>query len=272
MKLKHYYHIYANGRWEVPFNEHLVALRNSELLSNLDFIGVGIVGTKINRDKVKKSLPDNFNVVSEGVKGWEQVTLLPLSRDIEEPSKILYAHTKGAAHNSHNQPSWRREMTAGVVGEWSRCVELLDSYSAVGCRWRRDPWRHFSGNFWWATSSYISTLSPVFRVYRDNAEAWVGQNYAGGTHVEIDPFRPDHLEVHLFGRTFVSQKSITGHYTQINLGDQESFLPGDEYVGLPTTEANRMISKLLRAGASYSLRGNTVIIDNITGVPGFDVE
>ena len=263
IKLKHFYHLYANGRWQEPFNEHVIALSDSGLMDSLDFIGVGIVGTGINREKVKKFLPSNFNIVAESVSGWEQVTHTPLSKDLTEPAKILYAHTKGAANNNHNQQSWRREMTEGVVYHWKDCVKLLDEYDAVGCRWKRDPWRHFSGTFWWATSSYLSTLAPISYARRDDAEAWIGQGNFGGTHVGINSLQPEFcFTLHSFGRTFIFGRTITGHSypSTFNTGQ---LLQGDEFVGYPPIEGNKIIRQLVKKGATVSMRGNTIVVESL---------
>lgn len=266
MKLKHYYHIYADGHWAVPFDEHLRALTESGLFDMLDFIGVGIVGSDANREHVKKFLPEKIQVVAEAGLGWEQVTHTPLSKDLDEPSKILYTHTKGAANYRPDQDTWRREMTAGVVYHWRECVDLLDKHDAVGCRWRRDPWRHYSGTFWWATSSYLSTLSPISYAYRDDAEAWIGQSGKGGTHVDIDPNHPGlNVTVHSFGRTFVCKMTEYG-YCYSNLTDIGEPTVGDEFVNFPATEGNKIILDLMSKGATFSMVGNTIIVKSVKTV------
>lgn len=268
-KIKHFYHIFASGLWQGPFNEHLVALTESGFLDVLDFIGVGVIGAEYERAEVRKALPPSFRVVAEAEGGFEQVTHTALVADLESdhgPSKILYAHTKGSANHRHDQDNWRREMTAGTVYRWRECVGLLDQYDAVGCRWRRNPWRHFSGTFWWATSSYLSTLSPISYTYRDDAEAWIGQSSKGGTHVEIDPLQPDlNVMIHSFGRTFVCKRDEFGH-SYSNLGDIGQPLPGDEFVGFPATQGNRIITHLMANGATFSLIGNTITVETIKTV------
>lgn len=264
VKLKHYYHIYANGLWIEPLNEHFTALNESGLIDELDFIGVGIVGTEFNRDSVKRALPPEFHVVAEAGMGWEQVTHTPLAADLQEPAKILYAHTKGAANSSHSQGSWRREMTEGTVYHWKECVDLLDKYDVVGCRWRRDPWRHFSGTFWWATSSYLSTLAPISYTYRDDAEAWIGYGSVGGTHAEINS-EGTYLGVNSFGRTFVAGRTITGQSCSTSYESTiDQPLPGDEYLGFSPIEGTRIVGHLVTNGATCSLLGNTIIVNSVT--------
>lgn len=221
------------------------------------------MGSEANRAEVKKILPSKLQVVAEADVGWEQVTHTPLSEDLQETSKIFYAHTKGAANDRHSQAAWRREMTDGTVYHWRECVNLLDQYDAVGCRWRRDPWRHYSGTFWWATTSYLSTLAPISYSYKDDAEAWIGQGSMGGTHVEINPFQPDlNVMVHSFGRTFISGRTTTGH-SYLNPYDIDQFLPGDEFVGFSPMEGNKIISHLITSGATCSTSGNTIIVKSV---------
>lgn len=263
VKLKHFYHIYSNGLWQQPFTEHVTALIESGLLEELDFIGVGIVGADAQRAYVKELLPPKFHVVAEASTGWEQVTHTPLSEDLEEPSKILYAHTKGAANYHQLQEPWRKEMTDGTIYHWRECVNLLDQYDVVGCRWRRDPWRHFSGTFWWATSKYLSTLAPISYAYRDDAEAWIGQSSVGGTHVDIDPSQPDlNPTVYSFGRTFVSKKTKYGH-SYSHLGDIGQPELGDEFIGFSPIEGNRIITHLMVNGAQFSMIGDTIIVKSV---------
>lgn len=262
-RLVHYYHIYADGRWKDPLNGHITALTESGLLDALDFLGVGVVGSDDNRTEVKEVLPSKFNVVAEAEGGWEQVTHTPLAENVKKPSKILYAHTKGAANSRHDQNNWRKEMTDGVVYHWRECVDLLNQYDAVGCRWRRNPWRHYSGTFWWATSSYLSTLAPISYVYRDDAEAWIGQSIRGGTHVEIDPSQSDlNVTFHPFGRTFVASRTISG-FSCSTLPDLSQPLIGDEFIGFSPMDGTKIISYLMTNGATCSIVGNTIIVESV---------
>jgi hypothetical protein len=187
MKLKHYYHIYADGRWEQPLTDHITALNESGLMEALDFVGVGIVGCDENREAVKSALPPNFTVVIEACSGYEQITMELI--DTSEPAYIFYAHTKGASNPDHLRKMWRDSMTNGTVYGWRLCVELLESgkYDAVGLYWQQQPRYHFSGTFWWATSDYISTLGPLGYSTRFDAEMWIGQGSKGGTFADLCP-------------------------------------------------------------------------------------
>lgn len=261
MKLKSYYHIFSSGLWQVPFDEYLKALTDSGLLDALDFIGIGIVGSEANRDHVKRTLPAKFHVVAEAVSGFEQVTHSALAADLQEPAKMLYAHTKGSANHRHDQDNWRREMTDGVIYHWRECVGLLDHYDAVGCRFRSAPWRHMSGNFFWTTSDFLSTLAPISYTYRDDAEAWIGQSSRGGTMVEINSMGSV-VSINSFGRTFVCKRTEFGH-SYANPYDIGHPQIGDEFVNFPATEGNKIISHLMANGATFSIIGNTIIVKSV---------
>lgn len=178
--LKHYLHVYGDGKWKEPVSEHLEALRKSGLLDALDYFGIGIVGNPIHRMAVKNffmSLGVKFSIAVEVNSGWEQVTLDKI--ECLDSDLILYCHTKGAAYPSDYSDQWRRSMTVGVVYEWQRAVQLLENDAdAVGSHWMPfagGPPRHFSGNFWWARGDYLNRIPrPVSTGSRWDAEMWVG--------------------------------------------------------------------------------------------------
>ncbi len=268
MDLGHYYHLYSQGIWQEAWKEHITALIDSSLYEHLDFIKIGMVGDKQSReyaiDIVKQH--NKVEIAAESDSGFEQVTHDVIEQDIKSPGKsfkVLYCHSKGAANHRHDQDNWRREMTNGTVYHWKECVDLLDQYDAIGCRYRASPFRHLSGNFWWATSSYLSTLAQISYTYRDDAEAWIGQGSKGGTLVEIDPSFPDlNVTPHSFGRIFVCKRDRYGH-TFSNLGDIGQPILGDEFVGFPSTEGSRIIAHLMTNGATCSIIGNTIIVKSV---------
>jgi hypothetical protein len=114
----------------------------------------------------------------------------------DEEFNVLYLHHKGAT-----QPftipvtHWRELMLYYNVDNWQNCVEKLnEGYDTVGVNWRLDfPREHYSGNFWWARSSYIKKLDKLKMpkevnyvpqyltefgdqkyMYQHDAEFWIG--------------------------------------------------------------------------------------------------
>lgn len=183
MKIRHYYHVFAAGAWEAPVRDHFTALGRAGLDDMA--VTVGLVGSvherKLAKDGIialarKWSVPEPARWV-EADAGWEQVTLNQVHADVHEiPGQyaVLYMHAKGAFNNSDANAAWRRSMTAKLVGDWERCIRLLDSYDAVGCHWitQFNDW-FFAGNFWWATASHLRALPVPENQTRWTPEVWV---------------------------------------------------------------------------------------------------
>lgn len=177
----HYYHAYADGQWLRPVQEHIEALAT---ITEPMHITVGIVGKPENRRAVRAAFA-GFDVDFLGADvGWEQVTIHRLQDDLAllpDDTPVLYAHTKGAAHESHLTDPWRREMTRRCVYDWRHCINLLAHFDAVGAHWltRYDDSRIdnpiFAGNFWWARAAYLRKLPRCSMINRHEAEAWVGR-------------------------------------------------------------------------------------------------
>jgi hypothetical protein len=81
---------------------------------------------------------------------------------------VLYIHSKGMLHavNSYQTiptRDWRQYMNYWCIERWKDCIQKLedDQVDAVSTNWTRDPYPHFAGNFWWATTDYIKTLPNV---------------------------------------------------------------------------------------------------------------
>ena len=180
MTLSHFYHVYADGDWQTPATEHIEALFMSGLLDELDNLFLGIVGSKENRDRVRRELPGV--PVAEAETGWEQVTLKAV-HDFSQTDQgaIFYAHTKGAWSQSELAKQWRVSMTHDTVTRWQECVEALHTHQTAGPYWlesNEPEHKHhehfFAGNFWWARSDYVRTLDPVETDTRYQAEGWIG--------------------------------------------------------------------------------------------------
>ena len=80
-------------------------------------------------------------------------------------ANILYVHTKGVSYRvvyDHIE-EWRHLMTYFLIERYQDCLDLLATlrYDAVGVNYSPIPTRHFSGNFWWTTGSYMSTLPEL---------------------------------------------------------------------------------------------------------------
>jgi hypothetical protein len=184
--IQHFYHIWAEGAWASPAEEHDHALEEARFPVKPK---LGVTGAVEDRYVVACwAKAHGWEIVAEADEGFEQLTVSAMRRwamSGEEQAAVLYAHAKGARTDLNGvNAHWRREMTARVVGEWEVCVRLLERHDAVGCGWRNaaeypdiiftEGSGVFFGNFWWATRDYLRALPEPGLLNRYDAEGWVG--------------------------------------------------------------------------------------------------
>lgn len=142
-------------------------LKDRNIFDFLEFFVINNIGNDIDESFFKK-ISDKIIVInySKDVSLFECVTIKQIISfsKIHNDYNVLYLHTKGASYTKnyiHNDGivSWTNYMLYCLVDNLQRCVELLKCYDTVGCNFRNDPKKHYSGNFWWATSSYLQKLN-----------------------------------------------------------------------------------------------------------------
>lgn len=181
--IHHFYHIYADGQWRQPVEEHVRALKQSEFPGKLY---IGLVGSSVNRDAVKAFLPDAV-VIAEAEYGWEQVTQIPMWEFSQlNEGLILYAHTKGAYSPIDVNVRWRRSMTYWNVLQWRDAVEKLKTHGAYGCHWiqplismpehKLGNWM-FAGTFFWTHCELMRTWPKPALTHRHEAEGFIGYGW-----------------------------------------------------------------------------------------------
>lgn len=191
MTLYNFYHIFADGKWELPVTEYIAALKNSKLIEQIDLLHVGIVGSEENRKKVKDFLTPivKFVVVAEEETGWEQVTqnkLYEFSQTHE--GYVLYAHTKGSFNPEPKNQQWRREMTQFTVTNWKDSIKKLEICDATGSKLflsSVQKYKFFAGTFWWTKLSHIKKIGPPKMNSRYDAEIWINSTNSNLCNMEI---------------------------------------------------------------------------------------
>lgn len=248
MKTKAYYHVYMpdDESWSYIFIDqmremiesglvkklndfHVVAIGNKQSQSHLlgllyyynHITGLNISLNFIDKDR-KDSELHNLDQVQNNTLLSETATLQLIHEECkvaEEPYRVLYFHAKGVTsiervlktgqyHKFINFMHWRKHLEWGVFDMHEKSMELLSEYDAVSTNYDEWPCPHYSGNFWWANSNYIKTLSnpnddewwssyknkyPALHTLPDRlvAEMWIGsgENPKLYSHYN-DPLRP----------------------------------------------------------------------------------
>jgi len=142
-------------------------LKERNIFDFLEFLVINNIGDDID-ETYFKNISDKIIVInySKDISLFECVTIkhiISFSK-VHSNYNILYLHTKGASYTKNyiyndGIVSWTNYMLYCLVDNFQTCTDLLNSYDTVGCNFRNDPKKHYSGNFWWATSSYLQKLN-----------------------------------------------------------------------------------------------------------------
>lgn len=212
---------------DTEYNKYFAFLKDKKLEKvcfihscNLENIGTKVLDELLNEiDKNLKFDLIYINNIGKPLKGYEKenihvnefssnhdlfelptIKLISLFSKFNSNVKVLYLHTKGITHsNSSNVADWRRMLSYFMIEKNEKCLEALDKYDAVGCNYLPEPYKHFSGNFWWANSNYLKILETKNLKQKHDAEWWVltsTENFFTIFHSNINHYHmpyPKHL-------------------------------------------------------------------------------
>jgi len=176
----------ANDRYVTILDEFFSAIQRSGISQKID-IRVCSTGEPKNAETWFDP-KHHSNDFSQG-EFFTLEILREFCRENSEKIPVGYIHTKGAFNGFDNPciTDWRKYMGYFVLERAKDCIEAIqEGYDAVGVDWVTSPNKHFSGNFWWASSQYINRLPqinpPVFWVEgapstRHLAEFWIGYGF-----------------------------------------------------------------------------------------------
>lgn len=177
MKIAIFYHVAQMGMSAFIYQQQLHRLYTSGLIQAADHIHFGVNG-----DQELFSVPDK--AVVKVNQNWKEETdtLISLKEFCDKNSdyKVLYFHTKGVSRSTLAINAWRLMLEYFVIDNWKDCIDNLDNHNVVGSFLNNDPsqYPYFSGNFWWANSSYIQSLSYnlLKSGNRSDREYWIGSH------------------------------------------------------------------------------------------------
>ena len=183
-KLIVYIHVCQIGRWKDTFNMMMDTLKNSKLYDYTTSIRLGVLtDTVVDMELFNDS---KFEIIYTGEpKEYERPTLLHMrkSSEIESPNVLYYyMHTKGIKHygtdKENNVIDWIKYMLYWNVEQWKLAIEKLELYDTYGCNYillKNTQNYLYSGNFWWANSSYIKQLPSHIGPSYNDPEFWISR-------------------------------------------------------------------------------------------------
>lgn len=137
---------------------------------------IEILSNKFKEEK-KIILLKNIDDSGEGC----TLNLIHKHSQIQTEYKILYLHSKGATYNKERQKTnplcttefaeqWTNRMLDYLVVNYKSCFQNLKEKETDGIDFNNEPLPHYSGNFWWANSSYIKSLKSYSEFYFSKEE------------------------------------------------------------------------------------------------------
>jgi hypothetical protein len=199
-----FYHICCIGNWKQIVIEQVNSLTQSPLFQLVTEIYVCALISENNDLKIlREILPKKFTlkIVDTNFELYEYPILRFLHQKAQsEEFYAFYFHSKGVSvdKNKRGVPFWRKELEYFLFYKCDLMLKAFElNYNTYGANLRAFPrWLnpHFSGNFWFAKSSYIKVLPliPLDIIDRYYAEEWIGKNK------DMNPFVPYNSFVDLY--------------------------------------------------------------------------
>jgi len=197
MEIYGFMHIYMVNNWREIVEGQVSKMKVSGLWDKLSSLLVGYIDNGVNQET-----PDFFNeekvsilYQSKDPTIYESLTLSNLHYISEQKEGVVfYIHTKGVTHLGNPfQLDWREMMEYFMLERYELCLEELKHTDIVGTNWHfgegylgaRKKFSggvpitpHFSGNFWWANTSYIRRLPNLIPIQgRHDCEFWIGRAF-----------------------------------------------------------------------------------------------
>lgn len=196
-----YFHICTLGHFQRVISHIMHFLQQSGILNEIQELRYGVIGDHLATVQHIMSTYPVAKLIghSQDISLYERFTLHHLLEDCQkrlEPSYIMYIHSKGISHRmelyENKIKGWTEVMLTGLCTYRYLCwKELSRGADAAGAFYLdlkdgiNPP--HFSGNFWWATSTHIAKLGLIGHGYHD-PEMWILGSRENVRFVKIDTF------------------------------------------------------------------------------------
>ncbi len=192
-------HYYLVNNWESVLNRQLDKIRKNDLYDQCKKIYFGVYSDNQENLKTFQNIINLFDysnkveIINHKENNFEYDTLKKLKSFVDFNSdinlKILYFHSKGVSRNNESEEiksnirNWVEYLEFFNIELWEKNIENLNNgYDTSGALWiKYEPdgniKHHYSGNFWWANSTYLRRLNNLEDSdikNRINHELWIG--------------------------------------------------------------------------------------------------
>jgi len=244
MKKHIFYHVFPRFNWCDLVQEQISNIFESGLYDNIESFTIILLSNDKNNEIWLRSITHKFEKISIIIEGDEfsaERKTLSFIHDFAQSRKdnemVLYMHTKGiswfldedyslSGSPRRRQVAWRKYMEHFNINLWRNSEKVLSSgsWDVYGVNLRNAPEHynyhlHYSGNFWWSTTEYLSSLKKEYyledlgreqdRVY---CEFWIGS----GQYARL-------YEAHDSGIDHYSEEYTFDNY--ITFGEYKDCLP-----------------------------------------------
>ena len=175
-----FYHMFCANDYLQRFETTLKKIRESSLYTIVENFHINVITDTPDEFKlVQSSLIQNnfkfYNICKTPSGETDTIKLLhEICKQHLKSKPILYLHSKGVSRvGNANVQAWVDYMEYFVITKWKDCISKLTDYDTCGVNLQKDPGLHYSGNFWWANSSYVSKLKE----FNESMNNWKVPHY-----------------------------------------------------------------------------------------------
>lgn len=172
-QVKVFYHLACMGNWQSVLKEQMTTLQQSGFTSlNLSVLGTANDLEYVNMTCKELQLEYNIHFHAPDFTHFEKPAMLAIQAYAKShKGYVFYLHSKGVSNPAdETKVKWRRLMMHELVEKWEQCVLQLPYFEVVGVNWRDQvPTSHFCGNFWYASTRYLRTLTD-FEYYYEHPQ------------------------------------------------------------------------------------------------------
>ena len=194
-----FYHIYCNNNTSAVVKDQVAKIIFSGLYERVTEVKCVLTGEEGHMGPIRSFLNDSgvkFKIQAEGVgdTSYERFTLNQIQSAVKDGDKFLYIHSKGVSAKytgTDNIYWWRTWMEFHLIHRFKECLDALDRVDLVGVGYTTKMiGPHFSGNFWWTTAKYFSTLPK-----KADGSLNIGDNYTDPENYIFKGKEPRHIDL-----------------------------------------------------------------------------